>query len=381
MGEKLVVAYLVRPAEGGIKSHLTTLLAGLDHARFEPVVICPPDSTIYHELESSGERVIALDLDGDLNPRRDIIAVLALRRILSRVRPDILHIHSAKAGLVGRMALWPSLRRPRVVITMHSFVFDERVGSRKRALVSWVEKRLSSRTDRVIAVSDALKTQLVDVMGVSADKITVIPNGIAFTDVSRTAGKGLIIGTVSRLAPQKGVDNFIRAAEIVSKKYSEARFVIVGDGPLRPSLESLAGELGLGDRLEFAGHQPDALALVAAFDVFVLASTWETFGLTLVEALSQEVPVVASRVGGIPEIVDGSTTGLLAEPSDPSDLASKIIRLIEDPDLARRLAVEGCRSVRERFSSELMVDRTQQLYDKLLGRDALSGASGSGTDV
>jgi glycosyltransferase involved in cell wall biosynthesis len=136
--------------------------------------------------------------------------------------------------------------------------------------------------------------------------------------------------------------------------------MVIGDGPLRGELESLAESLGI--RVEFLGHRSDAINIVRTLDVFVLASTRESFGLTLIEALSQEVPVVASRTGGVPEIVDGETTGLLAEPGNPEDIAEKVCRLLEDPELAHRLAEEGCKSVRSRFSAEAMLDRTQDLY-------------------
>ena len=366
LGKKTVIAYLVRPAEGGIKSHLLTLLSGLDRTQFEPVVICPPDTSLCREVEQAGCRVIPLDLVGELNPIKDLRAVLGLRRILRRVKPDILHIHSAKAGLIGRLAA-ASLRRPRIVLTMHSFVFDERVGPLKRAVAAWTERRLSGLTDRIIAVSRALRDELVLRMGLPADKIAVIPNGVTFREVRKSGGNPprRTVGTVSRLAPQKGVDCFIRAAALVRKKLPSARFFIIGDGPLREKLEALAGEVGIRENLEFLGFQPDALPIVATFDVFVLASTRETFGLALVEALSQEVPVVAFRVGGVPEIVDGSTTGLLAEPGDVEDLAAKVCRLLEDKELAARIGRDGCKFVRSRFGSDRMVAETQSLYADL----------------
>jgi len=363
--KKAVIAYLVRPAEGGIKSHLLTLLSGLDRTRFEPIVICPPDSSLRRDVEQAECKVIPLELVGELNPIKDLKAVLSLRRILRRVKPDILHIHSTKAGLVGRLAA-ASLGRPRIVLTMHSFVFDERVGRLKRTMAAWVERRLSRLTDQIIAVSGALRDELVSRMGLSADKIAVIPNGIAFREIRKSGGDGPRVGTVSRLAPQKGVDNFIRAAALVRKRFPSAGFFIIGDGPFREALEALADELGIRESVEFMGFQPDALPIVATFDVFVLASKWEAFGLTLVEALSQEVPVVAFRVGGIPEIVDGSTTGLLAEPGNVEDLADKVCRLLADRELAARIAREGCKSVRSRFSSDRMVAETQDVYASLV---------------
>ena len=373
MGEKLTIAYLVRPAEGGIKSQLLALLSGLDSARFKPVVICPPATSVFREVEQSGHEVIPLPLVGELDPIRDLWTVFRLRRILGRLKPDVLHIHGAKAGLIGRLATALLRRRPRVVLTVHSFVFDHHMGPRKRAIVACVERCLSPLVDRIIAVSQALKDELVSQMRLTPEKITVIYNGVTFREVRRSPGTGLRIGTVARLAPQKGVDHFIRAAAIVLKRFPSARFLVVGDGPLRQTLETLADTVGARDSIDFLGFRTDALSVVADLDVFVLASTREAFGLTLVEALSQEVPVVASRVGGIPEIVDGSTTGFLAEPGDADDIAARVCQLLADKELAARIAREGCRSVRCRFSSDRMVTEIQDLYLGLASNARRSG--------
>ena len=366
INDKIIVAYLVRPAEGGIKTHLLTLLDGLDKARYEPVVICPPNTSLFCEAEDAGYRVIPLNLVGEINPAKDLAAIIQLRRILGHIKPHILHIHSAKAGLVGRIAAALMIHRPAVALTVHSFVFDERVGRKKRVIVSWTERRLCQITDRIIAVSRALRDEIIADMGLDPRHISVIYNGIKFQEFSKTGHEGFRIGTVSRLAPQKGVEYFIRAAAIVLGKFPSARFTIIGDGPFRTELEKLAVDLGIGESVEFMGFQSDVLSIVADFDLFVLTSTRETFGLTLVEALSLGVPVVASRVGGIPEIIDGSTTGLLAEPRDQDDIAEKICSLLEDRDFARQLGKNGYEYVKEHFGSDRMVGEVQAVYEDLL---------------
>ena len=354
------VAYLVRPAEGGIKSHVLTLIAGLDRSRFEPVLICPPGTSWAKEANC---RVIPLNLIGEVRPWRDFWTAVKLRRILRKVRPSILHIHSTKAGLVGRLAIaMMRFRRPKVILTVHSFVFDERIPRRKRILVSWIERRLLRYTDRIVAVSNALKDELVTRLRLREEKIQVIHNGIAFRDLSKPEHFGIRIGTIARLAPQKGVDDFLRAAAIVRKRCPQAKFVIVGDGPFKYWLDTIVKEGGIEDCVEFMGFQRDALRIAIGWDVFVLASTHETFGLALAEAMSQGVPVVASNVGGIPEIVDGQTTGFLAEVGDADDFADKICRLLADRELAGRMAQAGREFVRASFSAERMVSETESLY-------------------
>lgn len=356
----LPVAYLVRPAEGGIKSHVLTLIKGLDRSRFKPVLICPPGT--FKEAEC---KVIPLNLVGEIRPWRDLWTAIRLRMILRKVKPSILHIHSTKAGFVGRLALIMMRRRPKVILTVHSFVFDERVGKWRRRLVSWIERRLLRYTDCIVAVSRALRRELISEMGLRAASIQVIYNGIEFpaSGGPKPEHAGIQIGTVARLAPQKGVDHFLRAAAIVKKRFAEAQFIVIGDGPNRYWLDTIVQQLGLKENVEFMGFRKDALQIVAGWDVFVLASTRESFGLALAEAMSQGVPVVASNVGGIPEIVDGKTTGLLAEVGDAEDFAEKICRLLKDRELAGRMARAGREFVRERFTAERMVNETQQLYE------------------
>ncbi len=366
MGKKLTIVYLVRPADGGIKSHLLALLSGLDATRFTPIVVCPPASALFNEVSRAGYTVIPLNLVGELNPTKDLSAAYQLRRILNQIRPDILHIHSAKAGFVGRLAVASMRRRPRVVMTAHSFIFDERVSPRKRALMSWIERRLLRYTDRMIAVSTALRGELVTEMRLDPAKIDVIYSGIEFADYEKSPHAGMRVGTMARLAPQKGVEYFVEAAASILAKFPLATFTIIGDGPFRPHLEELADKLGIREAIEFTGFRSDALEIVKDFDVFVLASTSETFGLSLVEALSQSVPVVASKVGGIPEIIDGKSTGLLAEPGNPDDIAGKVCRLLEDRRFAEQLAHDGCAFVRAHFSRDRMVIETEKLYDSLV---------------
>jgi glycosyltransferase involved in cell wall biosynthesis len=218
-------------------------------------------------------------------------------------------------------------------------------------------------------------------MNLPAEKISVVYNGVRFGQCPNERSdhpvssiqypvsgsqSAIVIGTVARLAPQKGVEYFVRAAALIHKRFPSASFAIIGDGPFRGELEALAGSLGIREQTKFLGFRSDAMSIASTFDVFVLPSTREAFGLTLVEALSQGVPVVASDTGGIPEIIDGKTTGLLANPGNPEDIAQKVCRLLDDRDLARSLACAGSAFVRANFSSDRMVEETQGIYEEVL---------------
>ncbi|HEX2952202.1 MAG TPA: glycosyltransferase family 4 protein [Armatimonadota bacterium] len=367
MEKKVKIAYLLRPAEGGIKTHLLTLLRGLDQNRIDPIVICPPSSTLADAVKQLGIDVIPLDIVGELNPMKDMQAALRLRKILREIKPDILHIHSAKAGLVGRLAVM-SRRRPKVILTMHSFVFDERVGEKRRKLISSIERYFLKYTDKIVAVSQALKDELVSEMALPEEKIDVIYSGITFRDCHKEPHFGIRIGSVARLAPQKGVELFIRAAALVLAECPNVSFLVAGDGPYRANLRAMAESLAIPEAIDFLGFQDDIPAFLSTLDIFMLTSHRETFGLSVVEAMSQAVPVVATRVGGVPEIIDDEKNGLLAEPGNPQDIADKVIRLLKDPEFAKQMAEAGNTSVRSRFTAERMVGETVALYTSLMNQ-------------
>ncbi len=366
MDDKKTIVYLVRPAEGGIKNHLLTLLNHLDKTRYSPIVVSPSGTSLFAELKASGLDVRELNISDSLNPAADVKYIFQFRRMIKKIKPAIIHMHSAKAGIVGRLSLIGMINRPKTIVTMHSFVMDERVGSCRRRLVRMLERLLHAKTDRFIAVSEALKNNLVDSMGISANKINVVHNGIQFADFEKKKSDKIKIVAISRLAPQKGVDYFIKAAAIVAKKHQNAVFSIFGDGPLRDDLEKLANELGISDKLTFHGFSDEILNILPEYSIFVIASIHEAFGLSLIEAMSVKLPVIASRTGGITEIIDGCSTGLFAEPGNPEDIANQICRLIENPELAEKLAINGYEHVKRSFSADRMAAETQKIYDDLL---------------
>jgi glycosyltransferase involved in cell wall biosynthesis len=359
------VAYLIGPARVGVEKQVESLISGLDREQFEPIVICPPGTPFFAGLKEAGHRLTPLGLAPNFRLIRELWPLLKLRFILWRLKPTILHIHGARSAWLGRLAAMSPRRRIRVILTLHDFPFDERTAWARRVWRSWLERRLLRFTDAIVAVSKALKESLVSEMRLKAQKITVTYPGIISGEFERRPHEGIRVGTWTRLAPGRGVEDFIRAAALVKTKHPDVRFTIVGDGPLRGSLEMLAGVMGVSESTEFLGFRPDAADLVAGFDVFVFTPLREVLGLALVEALARKVPVVASNVGGIPEVVDG-TTGLLAKAGDAHDIADQICRLLEDPKLAHRMAEEGFRAVRDRFGPDRMISETQALYLEVL---------------
>ena len=177
-----------------------------------------------------------------------------------------------------------------------------------------------------------------------------------------------VVGTLGRYEPQKGLVYFLRAAARVHAKRPLTHFLVVGDGPLREELEALATELGIRQVVHFAGWRSDVPELLAAMDVFCLASLWETFGIAIAEAMLASLPIVASNVDGIPEVVADGETGFLVPPKDAMALAEKLLLLLEDQDLARDMGEAGRLRAQTRFSVPTMVHEYEQFFRRLAGR-------------
>ncbi|MBE0467024.1 MAG: glycosyltransferase family 4 protein, partial [Candidatus Desulforudis sp.] len=230
--------------------------------------------------------------------------------------------------------------------------------------------------DRVIAVADSLRAELVALGVAPPERVVTVHNGVTFRDsMSRGSPEAFrrelglsadrpVVGTVARLAPQKGVEYLLRAGAELAGAGRPVHLVIVGDGPLREMLTREA--ISLGADVLFLGHRPDAAALMAAFDLFALPSVTEGLPLALLEAMAGGCPVVATRVGGVPEAVVDGTTGWLVPPADPAALAAAVAAALDDPVRRAELAAAGRERVRQVFTDARMVEKTLAVYREAL---------------
>nr|WP_242836758.1 glycosyltransferase family 4 protein [Desulfotomaculum nigrificans] len=372
---KIKVLHVVRPAAGGMKNHLLDLVRLTDKTRYEVTVACPPGSQMWNDLVKLGINTLPISLVGELSPGKDYAAVRTLTKYLHKSETMILHAHSSKGALVGRLAAIIA-RTPVVIFTAHNSIFYEEWPRWKKKLFATVERFLARFTDRIITVSEALKQELIEQENIPAKQLTTIYNGIDTDKFSAQVDTlairkslnipelGPVIGTIARLAPQKGVSYFLKSASLL-KEY-QANFLVVGDGPLRQDLEQEAAELGLQNRVTFAGRRENIAEILAAIDIFVLPSVTEGLPLTILEAMAAGKPVVATRVGGIPEAIQEGKTGIVVPPKDPEALAVALAGLLGERERAVRMGINGQKFVQEKFGVAGMVNRTMELYQQLL---------------
>ena len=379
-----VVELLATGTNGGAQEHVHSLVTRLDRTRYEPLVLSLTDGSAVHRMRAAGFHVAVLDeLD-------DTLASRLVADEVAEFGADVIHNHMYRAEVVGTRAALrlaeSGVPRPYVVGTVHSSRI--RSGDDRELL-----RRLTPRMDRLIAVSRAIVAKL-ELEGRTSAPIELIYNGV---DLQRYADQepcctlpeeyGFapgtpLVGCVARLEPEKGHPTLLEAWRIVVERVPEARLLIVGEGSRREALEKQARDLGLlgedcvgdhcvgtrharpGAKVVFTGRRDDVPAVTAALDVAVLPSYREAQGITVLEAMALHRPVVASAVGGIPEMVEDGRTGLLVPPHDPDALAAAILRLLTDHPLADMLGRAGHDLVHERFCVERMVSAIESIYDE-----------------
>lgn len=360
------VLTVVRPVEGGIRVHVQSLLENLSN-EFNFCVACPPElADVFNGLAAE---IFPVAIGKGLNPTRDFAAVCSMTGKLRREKFDLVHAHGFKAGMVARMAA--KVSRIPCLITVHNDFAHANV-SQLRSVYLAAERWLSRWTSEYIAVSAWLAEELQDTYGVSPSRIVIIPNGIARSSENMLLAEQLpfpdnlpLVGTVARLAPQKGVEYFIRAAAELQLQYPDVCFIIVGDGPLRGQLEILSAELGLVGRLYFAGYRQDVPAILARMQIFVQPSLSEGQGITVLEAMSAGCPVVASATGGLKELIHHGENGLLAEPGDAKQLAEAVRLFLEDKKFAERMAKQAA-AVLDRYDIHNMLENTRNTYYRVM---------------
>lgn len=297
--------------------------------------------------------------------------VLRLARYLRRSRTDLIHAHLPISGVVARLAA--RLAGIPVLYTEHNL--QERYHPLTRRLNLWTW-RLQAR---VLTVSHSVRDSVIRHAG-ERIPLEVLWNGIPVdryrpeeTDrdgMRRRLGNpetAVVIGTTAVFRPQKRLEDWLQAAALVRSHHPEARFLLVGDGPLRSELEQLADELGLGDALSWAGLQEDVRPWLAAMDVYLQSSDYEGLPVALLEAMAFELPVVATAVGGVPEVVVDGETGRLVPPRQPAALAEATRTLLMDGAIRRRMGREGRRRVCEHFDVVRMQRRLEAVYLEMTG--------------
>jgi len=378
-----VLRIIARLNIGGPALHATLLTERLSPERYDSLLVAgteEPGEGNYLALRGQSlERLVVLPALGrEIRGGQDLRALWQLVRLIRRVRPHIVHTHTAKAGTLGRLAARLA-GVPVVVHTYHGHVLRGYFSPAKTRLFLVMERLLARWTDRLLAVSEVVRSELLDLGVGTPDRFLVVPLGLdlsRFLECERAGGQlraelGLgddvpLIGIVARLVPIKAHEVFLEAAARLAADVPECRFLIIGDGERRAQLEMMARRPELAGRVRFLGWRSDLDRVYADLDVVVLTSRNEGSPVSLIEALASARPVVATRVGGVPDVVEDGVAGLLVPPDDGIALAVAVRSLLADPERGHAMGTAGRKRVAAAYSAERLLGDVDRLYMELL---------------
>lgn len=388
-GRLRVLRIISRMNVGGPARHVAILHTGLDPSLFDSVLVYgeegSTEGSLKSLLESAANTVSIPELGREISPVADSVTLARLIRLMRDIRPDIVHTHTAKAGFVGRLAA----RITGVPISVHTFhghVFHGYFSPRKTAVFLQMERRLAGISNRLITISPRLRDEIASYGVADAKKIEVMPLGLRLgphgTHPRRTgdfrsalgiSDDALLIGAVGRLVPIKNLGLLLEGARLARQDIQDLHVVFVGEGELRQELAAQADALGLADVVTFAGWQHDLPAVYADLDATVITSHNEGTPACLIEAMASGCAVIATAVGGIPDMITPGVTGRLIPAGDANELARAIVELVKEPEQARRMADQARGEALARYDEQRLVTDMERLYLQLAREAGLPG--------
>ncbi len=377
-----IVRIIARLNVGGPAIHVTLLTEKLGAPRYESTLVCgtigSDEGDMAYYAEAHGvQPVIVPELGRSIHPLRDLVTLWTVYRLIRRLKPDVVHTHTAKAGFVGRVAAWLA-GVPVIVHTFHGHVLGGYFSPTTARIFTLLERMTARMSDTVITLSEGLRRELADDYHITKrSHITMLPLGLdlapfaavqrrngAFRRAYRIPEDAALIGIIGRIVPVKNHALFLEAAARVKRQSPKARFVIVGDGELRAQIEQQVDALGLRDSVIFTGWLRDVAPVYADLDVNVISSLNEGTPVSVIEALTARCPVVTTAVGGLPDLLDRGQLGLLVPSGDAEALANALLAVLRDPpDGAQAQAL-----MLDRYGIERLVSDLDSLYRGLLAK-------------
>jgi glycosyltransferase involved in cell wall biosynthesis len=375
------VLHVVTRFSGGAGGNTLLTALGTDPDSYEVWIAGAPGGPsergpLWKRAESAGIKMVKLSRFREvISPLDDLVVLLQLLRLIRRERFSVVHTHSSKGGVLGRLAGW-LCGTPVIVHTIHGFSFHDFMNPARVRFYISIERAIRPMTDAFLAVAPEVAREAIERRLAPPGRISVVPSAVELDEIPRSGDPGMrqelgipadgaLVGTVGRLDHQKAPLDFIRMAALIAEARPATRFAMVGEGPLLGAARDEARALGVD--VTFTGFRPDAAKIAAGFDVFVISSLYEGLGRALTEALASERPVAATAVNGVVDLVEHGSTGLLAPPAEPDALARNVLWLLEHSDAARRMGRAGATRVRTLFRPAMMCTLIEQTYSRLLG--------------
>ena len=367
------ILHIIQGGKGGTLEYLKQLLPLLNKDKYDITVICHGE--IFCELEQAGFKVVNISMKRAISPLDDLKALLQINQYLKTHKVDLVHLHSSKAGFLGRLAAkW---NRIPCIYNPHGWSFNIKTNIIKKNLYKLLEKIAANWTDKIVAISGSDYLSALEEKICTSRKLALIENGI---DITRYVNKTdyffkkqmgfekeeKIVGMCARLSKQKDPLTFIEIAKCVTEQYPNCKFMLVGDGELREQVENKIKQLQLKDKVILTGWTSHPEKYINIFDIGVLTSIWEGFGLSLAEYMACGKPIVASRVDGIPFVVRDRIDGYLCESGNIREFSNFIIKILKDKALYEKISVAVVERAKENFDISRVVKQHEKLYEELI---------------
>jgi glycosyltransferase involved in cell wall biosynthesis len=371
---KYNILYVIDNMEfGGGERGFAQIIYGINRSQYKVHVACNPGGEFEARLRAMGIRLERMSMKSKFN----LFTILKLIRILKEGRFHIVHTQGARADFFGRVA-GRLVGVPHILCTMQMPVEGFDVGRLRKKIYRFIDSLTECYVETFIVVSDFLKKTLIERRGIPAQRVVKIYNGIELGQYHPDAERGKLrnewgisqdipfIGAIGRMVWQKGFKYMIQAIPDIVRDVPDAKFLFVGDGPLREGLEALSEELRVKDNVIFTGFRSDIREILSAVNLLVIPSLLEGFPMITLEAMAMAKPIIATNIDGITEQITDGVDGILVLPKDPEALAKAIIRILGDKGSAQKLGLAARKKVEQEFSVEKMISETEKVYLSLL---------------
>ena len=392
MRKKQKILYAITKARwGGAQKYVYDLATSLPKDKFDVVVVVGESGQLKTQLEEFGIRVITIpEMKRDIKISREFRVFSSLLKIFKNEKPDIVHLNSSKAGGLGGLAARLAGIK-KIIFTGHGWAFNEDRNLLEKFIIIFLHWLTIILCHKTIAVSETTKKQLVSEMPFVSRKIIVVHNGIKIDkekfhlkdiarellfqktnlfriDVNKWSAKTAWLGTIAELHKNKGLDVGINAIELVSQKLREKGYslvyFIIGDGEEKQNLEKIVRDKKLDTEVFFVGYISDAVKYLKAFDLFLLPSRTEAFPYVLLEAGEAGLAIVATNVGGVPEIVDDLKSGIIVQKGNAQDIENAVMSLLSNNEMRGEFANAMYNKITNEFSLEKMIQKTLEVYSE-----------------
>ena len=374
---KIRVIHILQSA-GGVAEYLKDLLNHMDKNKHENILIVSNDYKGQEEILSKKcDKIFYVDMVREIEPKKDFSAVMKIRKIIKQEKSDILYLHSSKAGALGRIATFFN-RKIKVIYNAHGWYFNADIGKKKKLLFQVIEKILAYRANKIIAISKSEYDSAIEKSICKENKLVLVENGIDIEkysdyetyreDTRKRYGiskKDIVVGIVGRVSEQKDPITTIEAAVEVIKQNKNIYFMFVGAGDLEEEVLKIARDNNIESNIIITGWVENVKEYISAFDIALLPSKWEGFGLAIVEYMICKKPIIATRIGGIANILKKSDSAFFIEKENSKDIVNAIKDIINNKNI-NDMIVNNYNECKERFSINRVIKQTEEVFDSVM---------------